>query len=61
MFTNWLNDEEGQALAEYGLLIAIVAIAIAGLAVIFRNKLAGVFQKATGDLANQANAPVQPN
>ena len=50
MFRKWLNDEEGQALSEYGLLIAVIAIAVIAVMIVFRNRLAKVFQTATNDL-----------
>ena len=46
----WFNDESGQAMSEYGLLIAIIAVALVGTLIIFREKLIKVFQKASEDL-----------
>jgi len=37
------RDESGQAQAEYGLVIAVVAIALMATIVIFRDKLAALF------------------
>lgn len=54
MFKQWLHDEEGQALAEYGLLIAVIAIAVIATLVIFRNRLAGTFQRAGEALTNSS-------
>jgi Flp pilus assembly pilin Flp len=43
-----LTDEEGQTLAEYGLLIAVVAvIVVAGAVTLFQGALSGAFQSAT--------------
>lgn len=38
-------EEKGQALTEYGLIIALVAIAIAGTLTIFKGDLEKVFTK----------------
>jgi Flp pilus assembly pilin Flp len=44
-----LSDEEGQTLAEYGLLIAVVAvIVVAGAVTFFQGQLSGAFN-AAGD------------
>lgn len=42
----WFNDESGQAMSEYGLLIAIIAVALVTVLVTFREKLKNVFQEA---------------
>jgi Flp pilus assembly pilin Flp len=43
-----VQDEEGQTLAEYGLIMAVVAVAIvAGAVVAFRGAIVGAFDKAT--------------
>lgn len=48
MLSKWFRDESGQALSEYGLLIAVVGVAVVAAMVAFREKLAGVFA-AAGD------------
>ncbi len=50
MLKQWFNDEEGQALSEYGLLIAVIAIAIIVAVVAFRKQLVKVFDDATNQL-----------
>jgi len=46
-----LTDEEGQTLAEYGLLIAVVAvIVVAGAVTVFQGALSGAFTSATNCL-----------
>ena len=45
------NDESGQALSEYGLLIAIIAVALVGTLIAFRDKLKDVFDQATQNLS----------
>ena len=38
---NWVKDnikrEEGQAMAEYGIILAVVAVAVVGTLIVFRN------------------------
>jgi len=46
--TSKLTDEEGQTLAEYGLIMAVIAVAVIALAVIaFRDAIIGAFGRAT--------------
>lgn len=50
-----MEDEEGQTLAEYGLIMAVIAVAVviaAGVA--FRNSIIGAFSSAT-DCLNSAS------
>jgi len=42
------TDDEGQTLAEYGLIMAVIAVAVIGLAVVaFRTAIIGAFNRAT--------------
>lgn len=46
-----MKDEHGQTLAEYGLIMAIIAVAVVVLAVVaFRTAIVGAFNDATGCL-----------
>lgn len=47
MYRRWFNDESGQALSEYGLLIAVIAVAIVGSVVLLRERLIKSFNDAT--------------
>jgi len=43
-----ISDEEGQTLAEYGLIMAVIAVAVvAAAAVAFRGAIIGAFSSAT--------------
>lgn len=44
------SDDEGQDLAEYGLLLALVAVVVAAAVIAFRGQIVAVFDSATGVL-----------
>jgi pilus assembly protein Flp/PilA len=46
LFKKWFNDESGQAMSEYGLLIAIIGVFLVGALITFRGKLSDAFEKA---------------
>lgn len=46
-----LQDEEGQTLAEYGLIMAVIAVAVVvGAGILFRTAIVGSFNKSTNCL-----------
>lgn len=45
----WI-DESGQDLAEYGLLLALIAVALVGAVIAFRNQIISAFNKAENNL-----------
>lgn len=45
LWNRFKSDESGQGLVEYGLVIALVAIAIIGTMVIFKDKIAAMFTR----------------
>jgi Flp pilus assembly pilin Flp len=50
-FQGFGKDEKGQTLAEYGLIMAVIAVAvIVAAGVAFRDAIAGAFNDATGCL-----------
>jgi Flp pilus assembly pilin Flp len=50
-----LSDEEGQTLAEYGMIMALIAVGVVVVAVIaFRDAIIGAFENATDCLQNLA-------
>lgn len=53
MIKNWFKDESGQALSEYGLLIAVLAVAIIGALVAFRGQLTSAFNKLGNEIGAQ--------
>jgi len=47
-----VQDEEGQTLAEYGLIMAVIAVAVVAAAVVaFRGAITGAFSSATDCLS----------
>ncbi len=56
-----LKEERGAAMAEYGLLLALVALAAITILVLFGEELVDVFTEATDTLENRgAPAPAAP-
>jgi Flp pilus assembly pilin Flp len=49
---NFINDEQGQDLVEYTLLLAFVALAIGALYTTMSGSVLGIWTKANTDLAN---------
>ena len=49
----WLRQQNGQALSEYGMVIALVCVACIGLLITFREELTNVFTDLTTGLRNR--------
>lgn len=49
--TLW-QDESGQDMAEYGLLLALIAVVVAGAIIAFREEIVNAFNNATTTLAD---------
>ena len=49
MRTFW-NDESGQDMAEYGLLLVLIAVVVAVAVIAFRNAITNAFNRATNQL-----------
>lgn len=46
------RDDQGQGMTEYALIIALVAVAIVAVVVLFREQIKSVFTRATTELQN---------
>lgn len=57
---NLWNDEEGQGLVEYVLIIALVAIGLIAVMLLFRNSIGGIFDTITNTLDNAPGDPYEP-
>jgi pilus assembly protein Flp/PilA len=51
------NDEVGQGLTEYALIIALVAVGLIGILILFRNEIGNVFNRAKTELNAAPAAP----
>lgn len=49
MLKNLWNDEAGQGMTEYGLIIGVVAVVLIGVLIAFRGKLQTIFEQITND------------
>jgi pilus assembly protein Flp/PilA len=50
LITRFLRDEEGQGLAEYALVLVLIAVAVIGALTAFKDEIIGVFDKITGEM-----------
>jgi pilus assembly protein Flp/PilA len=50
LWNNFVADESGQGLVEYVLIIALVAIGLIAIMIVFRNSIGGIFQTISGEL-----------
>jgi Flp pilus assembly pilin Flp len=56
LMRNFWTDESGQDLAEYALLIALIAIVSVGVILTFGGQIATIFENITGGLQEAAGA-----
>lgn len=52
-FQNWFRRQEGQALSEYGMIIALVLVACIGGIIAFRDELKNVFTALTTQMRSR--------
>jgi pilus assembly protein Flp/PilA len=52
LWQSFIADESGQGLVEYVLIIALVAIGLIGIMLIFRNSIGGIFSNISTELDN---------
>lgn len=49
-WNSFWSDESGQGLVEYALIIALVAIGLTAVLLVFRNNIGNVFDEISGEL-----------
>ena len=55
-FVSWVKDEEsGQGMVEYGLIVALISIAAIAIIVLIGPKLTGIFTKVSNGLSGTAS------
>ena len=54
------KDESGQGLTEYVLIIALVAVALIAVLIVFRNEIGRVFDRASAALNNAPGSGYTP-
>jgi pilus assembly protein Flp/PilA len=57
LWNNFVADESGQGLVEYVLIIALVAIGLIAIMLVFRNSIGGIFRSISTTLDT---APATP-
>ena len=50
-----VRDEEGQGMVEYGLIIAVIAVALVAALVTLRGGTSGVFQNASDQMSSNSS------
>ncbi|MBI1977630.1 MAG: Flp family type IVb pilin [Candidatus Omnitrophica bacterium] len=60
MIKRLLKDESGQTMVEYGLLIALISIAVIAVLVVLGPRIAGFFQAVDTQLAASTPPPSTP-
>lgn len=55
---NWVRSEEGQAMSEYGLVLAIAAVGVIAVLVAFREQLKALFNSVVASM--RAETPATP-
>jgi pilus assembly protein Flp/PilA len=49
---NWIKSEEGQGLAEYGLIVILIAVLVVAAMAIFSPAITGLFGRVASQLSN---------
>ena len=60
VLSKFMKDESGQGLVEYALIIALVAIGLIAVLIVFRNAIGNVFKNVSGQLNNAPAASMAP-
>jgi pilus assembly protein Flp/PilA len=60
VLSKFMKDESGQGLVEYALIIALVAIGLIAILVVFRNSIGNVFKVSANALNNAPTSSFAP-
>ncbi len=60
LLRNFWNDDSGQGLVEYALIIALVAIGLILALLFLRNAIGGIFDDISGELNNAPASQYSP-
>ena len=60
VLSKFMKDESGQGLVEYALIIALVAIGLIAILVVFRNSIGRVFKTSANELNNAPSGSFAP-
>jgi pilus assembly protein Flp/PilA len=60
LWTRFVDDESGQGLVEYVLIIALVAIGLVAIMLIFRNSIGNIFSNSSDTLRSAPGTPYTP-
>ncbi|MGI6308953.1 MAG: Flp family type IVb pilin [Dethiobacteria bacterium] len=52
LITGFIRDEEGQGLAEYALILVLIAVVVIGVLGLLGEQIGGVFKDVTGKMEN---------
>jgi pilus assembly protein Flp/PilA len=55
-----VEDESGQGLVEYALIIALVGVGLVAILLVLRNSIGNVFKNAASQLNNAPTSPYAP-
>jgi pilus assembly protein Flp/PilA len=57
LWTRFVDDESGQGLVEYVLIIALVAIGLVAIMLVFRNSIGNIFKTSANTLDGAPGTP----
>jgi pilus assembly protein Flp/PilA len=60
MVANFWNDESGQGLTEYALILALVSVGLIAVMVVFRDSIGGIFDRIAEVLEGAPNNGYTP-
>ena len=61
LWTRFVEDESGQGLVEYTLIIALVAIGLVAVILIYRNAIGNIFTNISDTLNDAPASPYSPS